>query len=417
MSRNGSGVYTPPAASYPAVSGTLIEAAKFNAVIDDISTALTESVAINGQTAMTGDLPMGSHKITGLANGTSSTDACAYGQVSTVGTAAMVAASTKATPVDADLLPLADSAASFGLKNLTWANLKATIKAYFDGIYAAKGANSDITSIAGLTTPLSVAQGGTGTSAGVVQIQPISASAGSNALTISASSLTLDFRSTTLGSGTVTTVSGAPANLVISAGSTLGTIGATQSRIVVLALNNAGAIELAAVNIAGGNDLTETGLISTTAEGGVGGADSASAVYSTTARTNVAYRVIGYIESTQATAGTWAAAPSAVQGYGGQALAAMSSLGYGQKWQNVSASRSLGVTYYNTTGRPISAIIGLGVTATNTHVVYIDGLQVAGHESASSGVNSQEYTIIIPPGSSYSATNTATTITRWVELR
>ena len=37
------------------------------------------------------------------------------------------AATSKTTPVDADEIPLADSAASFGLKKLTWANLKANI--------------------------------------------------------------------------------------------------------------------------------------------------------------------------------------------------------------------------------------------------------------------------------------------------
>jgi hypothetical protein len=47
------------------------------------------------------------------------------------------AATSKATPVDADELPLADSAALFVLKKLTWANLKATLKTYFDGIYQA----------------------------------------------------------------------------------------------------------------------------------------------------------------------------------------------------------------------------------------------------------------------------------------
>ena len=47
------------------------------------------------------------------------------------------AASSKATPVDADELPLVDSAASFALKKLTWANLKATGKTYFDTLYAA----------------------------------------------------------------------------------------------------------------------------------------------------------------------------------------------------------------------------------------------------------------------------------------
>jgi hypothetical protein len=46
------------------------------------------------------------------------------------------AATSKATPVDADEVPIVDSASSFSLKKLTWGNLKATLKAYFDGIYA-----------------------------------------------------------------------------------------------------------------------------------------------------------------------------------------------------------------------------------------------------------------------------------------
>lgn len=48
----------------------------------------------------------------------------------------------KTTPVDADLLALSDSAASFGLKKLTWANLKATAKTYFDGLYASLAGSS-----------------------------------------------------------------------------------------------------------------------------------------------------------------------------------------------------------------------------------------------------------------------------------
>lgn len=45
------------------------------------------------------------------------------------------AASSKSTPVDADEMPLVDSAASNVLKKLTWANMKATLKAYFDSLY------------------------------------------------------------------------------------------------------------------------------------------------------------------------------------------------------------------------------------------------------------------------------------------
>lgn len=44
------------------------------------------------------------------------------------------AATSKATPVDADEVPLVDSAASNVLKRLTWANLKATLKTYFDSL-------------------------------------------------------------------------------------------------------------------------------------------------------------------------------------------------------------------------------------------------------------------------------------------
>lgn len=44
-------------------------------------------------------------------------------------------ATAKTTPVDADTMALIDSAASNVLKKLTWANLKATAKTYFDGLY------------------------------------------------------------------------------------------------------------------------------------------------------------------------------------------------------------------------------------------------------------------------------------------
>ncbi len=46
------------------------------------------------------------------------------------------AATDKSTPADADELGILDSAASFVLKKLTWTNLKATLKTYFDTLYA-----------------------------------------------------------------------------------------------------------------------------------------------------------------------------------------------------------------------------------------------------------------------------------------
>lgn len=42
---------------------------------------------------------------------------------------------SKPTPIDSDLIPLSDSASSFGIKKLSWANIKATLKTYFDTLY------------------------------------------------------------------------------------------------------------------------------------------------------------------------------------------------------------------------------------------------------------------------------------------
>lgn len=63
-------------------------------------------------------------------------DAGIQGTQGPAGTAADIAilthaAVSKATPVDADELPLIDSAASWGLKRLTWANLKTALQSLF----------------------------------------------------------------------------------------------------------------------------------------------------------------------------------------------------------------------------------------------------------------------------------------------
>lgn len=80
MSRNGSGTYNLPAGN-PVVTGTTISSTWANNTLTDIATALTGSVAADGQTPITGNLAMGSNKITGLANGTLPTDAVNLSQI------------------------------------------------------------------------------------------------------------------------------------------------------------------------------------------------------------------------------------------------------------------------------------------------------------------------------------------------
>jgi hypothetical protein len=149
------------------------------------------------------------------------------------------------------------------------------------------------------------------------KIEPVTGSVASNALTVTLNPTALDFRSATLGSGTVNTRTIATAiSAVVPSGATLGTTNAVLSKVTLIALDNAGTVELAVCN--GSLSLDESTLISTTVLDAA--SDSATVIYSATARTNVPFRIVGYIESTQATAGTWATAPSKIQGYGGQAL-------------------------------------------------------------------------------------------------
>ena len=279
------------------------------------------------------------------------------------------------------------------------------------GVVTTADSSGNLNLLSGTTTVLALTATGiavTGTlsaSGGMNdKIQPITASVASSALTITLNPTSLDFRSATIGSGTVTTVNNAAAiSVVVPSTATLGTVNAVQSRLVVLAINNAGTMELAVTNISGGSDLSETGVISTTLIAAA--SNSATLYYSTTARTSVAYRVVGYVESTQATAGTWATAPSTIQGYGGQAVAAMSSIGYGQTWQSLAGSRVSGTTYYNTTGKPIT--VYATCSAGSFTGITVGGVSIVGNSTFA-------ITFLIPVGASYSY---VATLNNWCELR
>lgn len=81
MSRNGSGVYTLPAGN-PVVTGSTISTTWANNTLNYIAATLTDSVAADGQTPMTGNLDLNSNKIVNLANGTLPNDAVNLGQLS-----------------------------------------------------------------------------------------------------------------------------------------------------------------------------------------------------------------------------------------------------------------------------------------------------------------------------------------------
>lgn len=248
-------------------------------------------------------------------------------------------------------------------------------------------------------------------------ILQVRATVSSNNLNCFIDSTSLDFRSGTLTSGVGEVSVYIPSSLTLTVPNTatLGTTNGVSARLVLLVAYNSGTPVLCITNLAGGLQLDETNLISPTTISTA--SDSANVIYSASAvSANSPYRVVGFVDIQESTAGVWATAPTLVQGAGGQSLAALSSLGYGQTWQNVTGSRALSTTYYNTTGKPISVVVHLTATAATAATMIVNGVSLIGtHLSATSAQGS--VTAIVPPGASYSSAPSSATLTNWYELR
>lgn len=368
MARNGSGVQSSPAADYPAVASTLIESAKFNNVINDINTGITGSIAADGQTTITANLPMNSKKFTGLLNGSARTDSIALGQVQD-GTLNWVAGGGTADAITATYSPAitalvdgqicfvrataanATTTPTFAPNGLTartivkkggvalvagdieavghelilrylLASTRWELLNPASGSFTGAVSGTRVTStVATGTAPLVVASttvvanlksataNDLNNTAGQ-KLPDIDVTQATGALTVACNAaIYQDFRSTTLTDGTPTTVLADPADLVLPDGATLGSTTTVAADIAVLMINNAGTAEFAVVNLSGGVNLDESGVISTTLIDTA--SDSAGVVYSTTARSNVAYKVVKKFTAVN-TAGAWDS-PSSVK--------------------------------------------------------------------------------------------------------
>lgn len=75
-------------------------------------------------------------------------------------------------------------------------------------------------------------------------------------------------------------------------------------------------------------------------------------------------------------------------------------LGVGQKWQNVTSSRKIGVTYTNRTGKPIAVSIWQSDAPSNTSNIqaYVDGLLIGHMDPAVGGIT---LFFIVPNNSTY----------------
>ena len=102
-------------------------------------------------------------------------------------------------------------------------------------------------------------------------------------------------------------------SLTLSSGSTLGAVNNEPFRIWIVAFNDAGTLRLGVIKCYTGTaivGLEDNGVASSTAEGGAGAAGSAGVFYTGTAVTSKVYRILGRLDYTLTTAGTWVTAPT-----------------------------------------------------------------------------------------------------------
>ena len=91
------------------------------------------------------------------------------------------------------------------------------------------------------------------------------------------------------------------------------------------------------------------------------------------------------------------------------------SIGVGQTWQDVTSSRVSGITYTNSTGKPITAAVNIIDAYTGSPA---SGFVGATRVFYTSNLYVEEYfTFIIPAGSTYMFDYSPNPLQSWVELR
>lgn len=89
------GTYTAPASSWnPAVNGASATLADWNALLSDLSNALTQSLSLDGQSTPSANLPMGGFKFTGLGAGTATGNSVRWEQLFSQGAPATLSSAT-----------------------------------------------------------------------------------------------------------------------------------------------------------------------------------------------------------------------------------------------------------------------------------------------------------------------------------
>ena len=418
MSRNGSGIYSL-ATGNPVVTGATISSTWANATLNDIATALTGSIAADGQTTVTNNLPMSNYAHTGVANATVRTMYASAGQVqdststyltSTAGTDTMTALASLGMSAYVTgqrfsfIAPTTNTGActlninSIGIKSITKNGSTALVAGditsgyiiyvIYDGTQfqivglsnrAASGANTDITS---LSSPA------IGAATATTQVRT------DNSTKVATTAMV---QSVGLNASTLTSINGSTTLISADLGKHIYLNAATAQTITLPAVATCpiGSI-LSFTNIIGAGAWTI--------------ARAGGSLIFGLAQVSATSIILNPSDSIQLTndGNNW------VQVTGSNGI------GSGQNWQSV--TRASGTTYTNSTGKPIVLLRTFTVSTANnpasttisiasgSAILFVYAYAPAGNPQATGN-------IIIPTGATYVVTDTNATSVSSFELR
>ena len=158
----------------------------------------------------------------------------------------------------------------------------------------------------------------------------LNASVGSNQLTLAVKGnngsdpsatnpVIFSFRDTTIANGDPVIVTlTAALSFTIGSGNTMGCVSNQMCRLWILGFNNAGTVQLCAFNALSGTSVApiNEGVLQTSQSGTSGGSSAQLYYCNASAVTNKAARILGYVEISESTAGTWATGPTYVPLFG-----------------------------------------------------------------------------------------------------
>lgn len=92
-------------------------------------------------------------------------------------------------------------------------------------------------------------------------------------------------------------------------------------------------------------------------------------------------------------------------------------VGDGQSWQDFSASRLMGTTYTNTTGRPIQVQAWAGTNGTTNFLSLSVNGSTASYMGISAAGSGSTVSATVPAGATYAVNGSSVTLQKWMELR